>query len=63
MTFQPAATLNLMLVEDDPVFRQGLITSLNAYPDLHLVLKASSGVAIAKLLQWFEAGRSLDMRN
>ncbi len=61
MTSQPAATLNLMLVEDDPVFRQGLITSLNAYPDLHLALEASSEVAIAKLLQWFEAGRSLDL--
>jgi len=61
MTFQPAATLNLMLVEDDPVFRQGLITSINAYPDLHLALEASSEVAIAKLLQWFEAGRSLDL--
>ncbi len=63
MTSQPAAMLNLMLVEDDPVFRQGLITRLNAYPDLQIALEASSEAAIAKLLQWFEEGnpRSLDL--
>lgn len=62
MTSQPAATLNLMLVEDDPVFRQGLITRLNAYRDLQIVLEADSGeTAIAQLFQWFEEGRSLDL--
>ncbi|MEX0269231.1 DUF3685 domain-containing protein [Leptolyngbyaceae cyanobacterium UHCC 1019] len=61
MTSQPAATLNLMVVEDDPVFRQGLITSLNAYQDLQIALEASGETAIAGLLQWFEEGRSLDL--
>ena len=50
MTSQPAATLNLMLVEDDPVFRQGLVSSLNAYPDLQIAVEASSKMAIAQLL-------------
>ena len=61
MTSQPAATLNLMLVEDDPVFRQGLVISLNAYPDLQIAVEASNKMAIAQLLQWFEEGRSLDL--
>ncbi len=63
MTSQPAAMLNLMLVEDDPVFRQSLIISLNAYPDLQIALEASSEAAIARLFQWFEEGdlRSLDL--
>jgi DNA-binding NarL/FixJ family response regulator len=62
MTSQSTATLNLMLVEDDAAFRQGLITSLDAYPDLQIALEADSGeAAIAQLVQWFEEGRSLDL--
>ncbi|MBM0741331.1 DUF3685 domain-containing protein [Phormidium sp. CLA17] len=63
MTSQPIATLNLMLVEDDLVFRQDLITSLHAYPDMHVALEASSEGAIAELVQWFEQDnqRSLNL--
>ncbi|PZV15174.1 MAG: DUF3685 domain-containing protein [Leptolyngbya sp.] len=64
MTSQPAALLNLMLVEDDLVFRQGLITSLNSEPDLHVALEADSSEAtLTRLSQWFEQDnqRSLDL--
>jgi DNA-binding NarL/FixJ family response regulator len=61
MTFQPVPTLNLMLIEDDRVFRQGLIISLTPYPDIQVVLEADSDeTALAGLFQWFENGATLD---
>lgn len=43
--------INLMLVDSDPIFRQGLLTCLSSYPDLHLVWEAESIATAQQQLQ------------
>lgn len=46
-------SINVMLVDSDPIFRQGLLTCLNSYPDLHIVWQAeSSATAQQQLETW-----------
>ncbi|UBF24914.1 response regulator transcription factor [Kovacikia minuta CCNUW1] len=47
----PSRGIRLMVIEDDPVFRLGLITALEEFPDLRVVFEADSGVAALRILQ------------
>ncbi|MGA7937216.1 MAG: response regulator transcription factor [Kovacikia sp.] len=48
---QPSRGIRLMLIEDDPVFRLGLITALEEFPDLRVIFEADSGVAALRILR------------
>ncbi|NEQ21376.1 MAG: DUF3685 domain-containing protein, partial [Microcoleus sp. SIO2G3] len=40
----------LLLVDDDPIFRLGLRTALEAFPDLQVVAEADTGIAALEIL-------------
>ncbi|MGQ9872474.1 DUF3685 domain-containing protein [Leptodesmis sp.] len=54
-----------MLVDSDPIFRQGLLTCFSAYPDLHVVWEADSiATAEHQLQTWFSlAEREVEPEN
>ncbi|MGC8711532.1 MAG: hypothetical protein ACP5RH_03985, partial [Leptodesmis sp.] len=54
-----------MLVDSDPIFRQGLSTCFSAYPDLRVVWEADSITAAEHQLQtWFSlAEREVEPEN
>jgi DNA-binding NarL/FixJ family response regulator len=58
-------SINVMLVDSDPIFRQGLSTCLSAYPDLRVVWEADSITAAEHQLQtWFSlAEREVEPEN
>lgn len=58
-------SINIMLVDSDPIFRQGLLTCFSAYPDLHVVWEADSiSTAQHQLQTWFSlAERESDPEN
>ena len=41
----------IMLIEDDPVFRRGLVVCLKSFPDLQVVLEADSAARALQLLE------------
>lgn len=54
-------SINLMLVDSDPIFRQGLLTCLSAYPDLRVVWEAESASSAQQQLQtWFSLAERED---
>lgn len=42
----------LILIDDDPIFRLGLCTALESFPDLQVVAQTDSGVALEILGRW-----------
>ena len=57
---QQNRVIRLMLVEDDPVFRLGLITALEEFPDLRVIFEADSSVSAIRILQDWIGTRSPD---
>ncbi len=56
---QPSRVIRLMLVEDDPVFRLGLITALEEIPNLRVIFEADSAASAVRVLQdWMGARAS-----
>ncbi|NJP12111.1 MAG: DUF3685 domain-containing protein [Leptolyngbyaceae cyanobacterium RU_5_1] len=56
---RPSPTLRIMLIEDDPVVRQGFAACLNQIADLQVVLEAdSSTTALQALENWFRVRAS-----
>lgn len=53
-------SLRLMLIEDDPVFRLGLIAGFSQHPQIQVVAEASSGLMALQILQNTAPG-SLDL--
>ncbi len=47
---QPKRVLQLMLIEDDPIFRLGLVACLQPFPDLHVAIEAESTAQALQLL-------------
>ncbi|MCL6432972.1 MAG: DUF3685 domain-containing protein [Leptolyngbyaceae cyanobacterium HOT.MB2.61] len=43
--------IRLMLIEDDPVFRLGLVAALEQVPDLRIVFEADTGTTALRVLQ------------
>ncbi len=43
--------IRLMLIEDDPVFRLGLVVALEQVPDLRIVFEAETGTTALRVLQ------------
>jgi len=55
---QPELRLKIMLVEDDPMFRLGLLACLNQYADLQIVWEAKSSAVALRVLQNILASRT-----
>ena len=54
--YQQRQVLKLMLIEDDPVFRLGLLACLKPFPDVQVVLEAdSTAEALQRLQTWSHA--------
>ena len=47
----PYLSLKLLLVDDHPLFRQGVRTALSAYDDITVIAEAASG---EEALEWLE---------
>jgi DNA-binding NarL/FixJ family response regulator len=58
---QQNRVIRLMLVEDDPVFRLGLITALEEFPDLRVIFEADSSVSTIRILQDWMGTRSPEL--
>jgi two-component system, NarL family, response regulator DegU len=48
----PNLSVKLLIVDDHPLFRQGVRAALSAYDDVHVVAEASTG---EEALQWIES--------
>ncbi|WP_421658743.1 DUF3685 domain-containing protein [Leptothermofonsia sp. ETS-13] len=48
---QRRRVIRLMLIEDDPVFRLGLVTAFEQVPDLRIVFEADTGATALRVLQ------------
>ncbi len=46
----PKSLIRLLLIDDDPVFRLGLRTALEAFPDLQVVAEAETGTAASGIV-------------
>lgn len=46
----PKSLIRLLLIDDDPIFRLGLRTALEAFPDLQVVAEAETGTAALAIL-------------
>jgi len=55
---QRSRVIRLMLVEDDPVFRLGLITALEEIPNLRIIFEADSEASALRVLQDWMGARS-----
>jgi DNA-binding NarL/FixJ family response regulator len=53
--------LNLMVIEDDAVFRLGLVACLGQFPDLQVLLQADSSAAALKQLQGLRMSQGAGM--
>ncbi|MFB8789625.1 MAG: DUF3685 domain-containing protein [Potamolinea sp.] len=52
---------NILLIDDDPIFRLGLCTALEAFPDLQIVAEADTGVAALAILAGRQGGETVDL--
>ncbi|MBW4649620.1 MAG: DUF3685 domain-containing protein [Kastovskya adunca ATA6-11-RM4] len=51
----------LLLIDDDPIFRLGLRTALDTFPDLQVVAEADTGTAALELLGRRSAQEAIDL--
>jgi len=52
---------NILLIDDDPIFRLGLCTALEAFPDFQIVAEADTGVAALAILAGRQGGENVDL--
>lgn len=56
---QRSRPIRLMLIEDDPVFRLGLVTALEQVPTIRVVFEADTSASALRVLQDWLAGRPM----
>ncbi len=52
---------NILLIDDDPIFRLGLRTALESFPDLQVVAEADTGAAALEILGTLQGEYAVDL--
>jgi DNA-binding NarL/FixJ family response regulator len=54
-------SIHILLIDDDPIFRIGLCTALEPFPDLQIVAQADTGTAALEILSTLTPQNTIDL--